>query len=397
MSRFDTASLEVVRPPGRAGEGGDRNFTFLRGLIDGLRCGVLSIDIQGRLMLLNEHARRILELSETPPHGTPLWQALPRHPRLVQALLDSFGMTSLPNRAEMGLGSAPGGGKSIGFTLSLVRGADGEPCGAAMFFKDLTPIEHKEEQERLKDRLAALGQMAASMAHEIRNPLASIEVSCKLLERRLDDDPGCRELLEKVRADVKRLNGSIDSCLRYVRPVSPSLSLGDLPSLLDEAIAAARGRCDRSGVEIRHRVSGRIPAFLMDRELMRQVFFNLIVNALEAVGDSGRVTVEAECVDAPAAASIPYRPAGAAGDPWGEVRQLVVVRVSDDGPGICEEDRDRIFQPFFTTKEQGSGVGLAVAKKIVGSHRGMIDVTSTLGEGTEIAVRLPMVERAAED
>ena len=135
----------------------------------------------------------------------------------------------------------------------------------------------------------------------------------------------------------------------------------------------------------------------MDPELLGQVFVNLVLNALEAVGESGCVTIEAECIEAPGAASIPYRPVETAGDPWVDVQRFAVVRVSDTGPGIGEDERDRIFHPFFTTKTHGSGVGLAVAKKIVGSHRGMIDVTSAPGEGAEIVVRLPMVERAAEE
>jgi signal transduction histidine kinase len=397
VSPSEQTEREVVRP---TTEGLDREhpeYVFLRGLIDGLRCGVLTIDAEGRLVLLNDHARRILELPQTPPLGLPLWQALPRHPQLVRVLLESFRMSSLPNRAEMELGRGPRAGKRVGFTLSLVSGKDGEPCGAAMFFKDLTPIEHKEEQERLKDRLAALGQMAASMAHEIRNPLASIEVSCKLLERRSGGDPACQQLLAKVRADVQRLNGTVDSCLRYVRPVTPSFAPAELVPLLEEAIRVARGRRDRPGVEIRRRFAPDIPAFLMDRELLRQVFDNLILNALESVGDTGRVTVEAGRIDAPGAASIPYRPPDSVGDPWGEVQHLAVVRVSDTGPGIPEEDQDHIFHPFFTTKKHGSGVGLAVAKKIVGSHHGMIDVTSAAGEGASIRVRLPMVERASEE
>jgi signal transduction histidine kinase len=388
---------EVVRAPA-PGAGRERDeFAFLKGLIDGMRCGVLSIDVDGRLVLLNEHARRILELPDTPPRGTPLSRTLPRYPQLVRALTDSFRMSTLPNRAEMELGDSSRGRRSIGFTLSMVTGQDGEPCGAAMFFKDLTPIEHKEEQERLKDRLAALGQMAASLAHEIRNPLASIEVNCKLLGRRLDGDRACHSLLAKITAEVKRLNSSVDSCLQYVRPVSVNLAPSELVPLLEEAIGVVTKRRGRPGIEIRRRFRGDIPAFAMDRALLRQVFENLILNALEAVGDDGGVTVEAERVDAPGAASIPYQPSETAGDPWGEAQHFAVVRVSDTGPGIGEKDRDRIFHPFFTTKEHGSGVGLAVAKKIVGSHRGMIEVTSAPGEGAEIVVRLPMVEQATED
>ena len=111
----------------------------------------------------------------------------------------------------------------------------------------------------------------------------------------------------------------------------------------------------------------------------------------------GRVTIDARTTDAPGVASVPYQPSGGEGDPWVDARRYAVVRVTDSGPGIDENDRDRIFQPFFTTKKQGSGVGLAVSKKIVGSHRGMIDVASAPGEGAEIVVRLPMVERVTED
>ena len=297
------------------------------------------------------------------------------------------------DRAEMELEHVA---KSIGFTVSLVQGPDGSPAGAAMFFKDLTPIERKAEQERLKDRLAALGQMAASMAHEIRNPLASIEVTCKLLERRLRGDTGCRDLLEKITSEVRRLNGSVDSCLQYVRPVSPSLSPAHLAAMLEEAIVVAEGRQGKPGIEIRRLFDDDVPVLLMDRELLRQVFVNLLLNALEAVGESGSVTVRAGREPAPEAASIPYDPSGPARDPWAEARYCAVVRIADTGPGIPAEERDRIFQPFFTTKKHGSGVGLAVAKKIVGSHRGLIDVDGVPGGGAEIVVRLPIVERAVE-
>lgn len=382
------ATLEPPLPAERKEFSSD-DFRFMHGLIQGMRCGVLSIDDQGRLLMLNEPARKILELPQLPAPGMTIEAALGMYPQLVRVLRDSFAMTSLPNRAEIDLEAAGGASKTIGFTISLIQGEDRRPCGAAIFFKDLTQIEHKEEQERLKERLAALGQMAANLAHEIRNPLAAIEVSCALLKRRLDLDRKGQDLMDKITAEVRRLNLTVNSCLEYVRPLSPSLACSELPPLLEEAIAVAAERRARAGIQVRRRFCGAMPPFMMDCALLRQVFINLILNAMEAVEQRGAVTVSTEIVEAPREASIPYPPCGTrAGDNF---EHFAVVRVADSGPGIAEEARERIFYPFFTTKEEGSGVGLSMAKKIVDSHRGSIDVDNGPAGGAVFTVRLPMV------
>jgi signal transduction histidine kinase len=298
-------------------------------------------------------------------------------------------MSLLPNRAEIDLKSRSESGKTIGFTLSLVPGNDGAPAGAALFFKDLTHVEHKEEQERLKDRLAALGQMAANLAHEIRNPLASIEVSSSLLKRRLPVDAGERELLDKIIAEVRRLNRTITSSLEFVKPVSLSLAPAHLDGVLDDALTVAVGRRGKPGLRVRRTACPDCPAFLMDRGQLRQVFENLLLNAMEAMGEEGTLGIEVSMASAPAAVTTPYRPAGT--PETSSFESYAVVRVSDTGPGIPGEHLDKLFYPFFTTKKHGSGVGLSMAKKIVDSHRGVIDVASRLGEGTTFTVRLPMV------
>jgi len=363
---------------------------FYRRLIDGMRCGILVIDRSGGVVMVNEHARVILELHELPPTGGPIEDALVDHPQLATILRESFSMSLLPNRAEIDLKSRSQSGKTIGFTLSLVPGGAGAPAGAALFFKDLTHVEHKEEQERLKDRLAALGQMAANLAHEIRNPLASIEVSTSLLKRRLPAEAAERELLDKIIAEVRRLNRTITSSLEFVRPLSLSLTPASLDGVLDDALSVAVGRRGKPGLSIHRASSHDGSTFLMDRGQLRQVFENLFLNAMEAMGDEGTLTIEVSTARAPAASSTPYRPAGTPAA-WTAFESYAVIRVSDTGPGISAEHLDKLFYPFFTTKKHGSGVGLSMAKKIVDSHRGVIDVASTLGEGTTFTVRLPMV------
>ena len=388
-----TGAAAVLAPDAEAG--------FLQGLVNGMRCGIVAIDAEERLVMINQVAQQILELERAPASGTPVRRALREHPAVAQVLCESFDMVSLPNRAEIDLRLGQTKRKTIGFTLSLIGAADGGVRGVAMFFKDLTHIEHKEEQERLRDRLAALGQMAASLAHEIRNPLAAIDVSCKLLQRRMQaaspvDDKGL-ELLAKVTSEVRRLNRTITSSLEFVRPLALDVDSGDLLALLDEAIGVARERSGKPGIRVERCWPRAVAPFLMDRQKLRQVFENLIINAMEAMGDGGRVTVEVEVLAAPRGSSVPYPSTDEhERDPWQSFEQFAVIRVADTGPGIGADERARVFYPFFTTKRHGSGVGLSTAKKIVDGHRGLIDVDDAPGGGALFTVRLPMVLEQSE-
>ncbi len=385
-------------PPGAVREAGTGvGPTFYRGLIEGMRCGILTVDREGRVVMLNEHARQILELPDGWRGGAPVEEALQEHPQLAQILRESFGMASLPNRAEIDLRTRSEKGKTIGFTLSLIPGDGGEPLGAAIFFKDLTHVEHREEQDRLRDRLAALGQMAANLAHEIRNPLASIEVTCSLLKRKLPAEGAERDLLEKIIAEVRRLNRTITSSLEFVRPTRVALAPASLDAVLEEAISTAVGRRGKPGISVERRYDPSLPAFLMDRGAIRQVFENLCLNALEAMGETGVLRIETGTTPAPAATTTPYRPRGAESRDPQSFDRYAWIRVGDTGPGIDDEHRDKLFYPFFTTKKHGSGVGLSMAKKLVDSHRGLIDVDSRPGRGTVFTVRLPLAGVVAEE
>ncbi len=378
----------------RRGASGSRegDEVFYRALVGGMRCGILAVDRDGKLVMMNELARQILDLPEIPGRGVPIEAALASEPQFARMLRESFVMSSLPNRAEIDIRLGASASKTIGFTLSLVPGDDGRPAGAAVFFKDLTHVEHKEEQERLRDRLAALGQMSANLAHEIRNPLAAIEVSCSLLKRRIAADSGAKDLLDKIVAEVKRLNRTITSSLEFVRPVALATAPARIEPLLDEALQVASSRRGRPGVRIEREFAPGIPPLLMDRGQLRQVFENIFLNAMEAMGEEGVLRVLTSRTKAPAAASIPYSPAGSErADPWQSFEHYVTVRIEDSGPGIAEEVRDKLFYPFFTTKKNGSGVGLSMAKKIVDSHRGSIDVESRPGAGAAFTVRIPLV------
>ena len=370
---------------------------FYRGVIDGMRCGILSVDRSGKIVIVNQLACEMLELGDRPAVGVAAEVAFAGLPQLAQILSESFGMASLPNRAEIEIRTASGKTKTIGFTLSFVRNPSGVPVGAALFFKDLTHVEHREEQERLRDRLAALGGMSANLAHEIRNPLAGIEVSCSLLKRRLASDEASREILDKVIGEVRRLNRTLTSSLEFAKPLLPSLVSCTIDTMLEDALQVALTRHGASGIAVEKSFASGISPFFGDREQLQRVFENLFINAFEAMGRQGRLIVATGTVQAPEAAHTPYRPAGSSKEPWLTFDRYLVVKVSDTGPGIDEENRDKLFYPFFTTKKHGSGIGLPTARKIVDSHRGLLDYISEPGKGTTFTVRLPLASTLTKE
>ncbi|RMF74051.1 MAG: PAS domain S-box protein [Acidobacteria bacterium] len=347
---------------------------FFRRVVEGMRCGIVTVDVRGHVVTVNELARRILQLDDRAVTGGPVADVLAGQPRLAEVLLAALDMNHLPNRAEMEIRTRDDRGRTIGFTISPIA-ADGVPLGVALFFKDLTQVERREEQERLRDRLAALGQMAASLAHEIRNPLASIDVTATLLKRRLRDagDETLR-LVDKIIDEVARLNGTVTRGLEFARAIRPELTVQPLAPILDEALAEALARRpDGQAVRVERTYDARTPQVPVDATFIRQVFVNLIVNALEALEGRGTLSLSLAPVE------------GGTGEPI-----AVEVRIGDDGPGIPGEIRDKLFYPFVTTKKDGSGIGLAMARKIVECHHGLIDVTSGPGRGTVFRVRLPL-------
>jgi signal transduction histidine kinase len=261
-----------------------------------------------------------------------------------------------------------------------------------MLFRDLTPFERGDEQERLRERLAALGQMAAGMAHEIRNPLASMEVIAGLLKRRLEGQPEELALLLQLVGELRSVARSISDCLEFVRPVAIERRRVDPRELVEESLRAACKRFAFAGRIERH-YAPELPGLDVDAELLRSVLTNLIVNAFEAMETAPgppllELGIHARLAD-PAVRAVRVDADGRAAAAPAESSLEFVIAVSDNGGGVPAALRERIFYPFFTTKERGSGVGLALAQKLVLGHGGALELDSEAGEGATFRVRLP--------
>jgi len=227
-------------------------------------------------------------------------------------------------------------------------------------------LQKAEEAVRRSDRLAALGQLSAGLAHELRNPLGTIKASSEMLGRSLtSENEVAREMSGFISSEVDRCNSLVTRFLTFARPMQLRLEMGDLAQTLDRGITAAER--EAPGIAVYRNYAPEIPPFPFDAEMLERVFYNLVLNAAQASPSGGTVTVKTR----------------AAGD-------CVEVAVIDRGSGIDAKNRESIFNPFFTTKPSGVGLGLAIVSKIVDEHGGKIAVESELGKGSVFHVFLPL-------
>ncbi len=355
---------------------------FFRDIVGSMRNGVIAITRDGHIAVMNDVACHALHVPVRATNiGGHYADVLHGAPEVVRILHAAFEAEHLPNRAELRLKST---GRVIGYTLSLIRDDDGEVSGATLFFKDLTRVEQLEERERLRDRLAALGEMAAAIAHEVKNPLAGIEVMAGLLRRRLRR--AARGAGDAHRHHQRSEDGQRHrhrgARLRAADPAAGRAGAGGAACCTTPCTAprrwsraAARGCASTCPTRCRP-IEG-------DAGQLRQLFTNLVSNAFEALDGRGTVTITAQ-----------YVPGDEARRDTLASTPTVVVDVADDGAGIADDLQDRIFNPFFTTKPRGSGLGLAIVRKIVDAHDGRISVASPPA-GRRPLPRRPAAERPA--
>ena len=334
--------------------------------------GVLVLGMDGTIALFNQAAEEITGWTQEEVVGRKYEEVMGtlggREKSALHTLETGEGLSNL----ERELKRTDGRSLPIGFSTSLARDSTGNVFGAIEAFNDLTEVKRLEAQVQRMLTLAALGEMAATVAHEIRNPLGGIASFANLLERDLAVDDPSRRLVRKITEGVARLNRIVSSLLSYTRPLNLNTHDVDLREVVEEATAFFELDLDRKGrdVTIERSFPDQPLACQVDTEQFQQVILNLLLNAMQAMREGGTISIQVFADDDPEA---PH----------------AVLCVRDTGSGIDDEVRERLFTPFFTTKEDGTGLGLVTSKKIVEAHGGSIRVDSTPGEGTSFFVALP--------
>jgi len=351
--------------------------------VESLMSGLLTTDRAGCITSFNPEAERITGRPAAAVLGRDVEVVLPGLRQL--ALARAIDTEPAQSRVRTAYTSERGERLHLGLGAYVLKDAEGTASGHVVIFQDVTHVVEMERELRRSERLAAIGQLSASIAHEIRNPLAAISGSIQVLEKRtlaLADDPEARRLMDIVLRETDRLNALITDFLLYARPAPRRVTAIALAAAVDDVL-----RIFESVRPAHVAVSTRLEPGLVlnaDPEQLRQVLWNLLLNAAQAMQKAGRLEVRASRAGEPPQEAVPgRRNEEQAQQDW------VEIAVVDEGVGIPMDAMDRIFDPFFTTKRGGSGLGLATVHRIVEQHGGSIRVESTLGMGTTVRVRLP--------
>jgi signal transduction histidine kinase len=333
-------------------------------IVEGLTSGLVVVDRSGVVQAINPAARRILELGDGGA-GMPFRQALKPATELSDLIAEAIEATSPIVRRTITLGGARP--RHLGVTVSPISGGEGELQAAVCLFTDLTAVVELEEQLRLKEALARLGELTAGLAHEFRNGLATIHGYGRLLDPAALPEPA-RTCVDGIRSETVALGEVVTNFLRFARPDQMVLVPVDLRAVIARAID------DVANAAAAVTLDGTFGTVSGDDVLLRQAFSNLIRNSLEACADAGvapKVTVHGDV---------------SSGD-----AELIV---EDNGPGFTPESLSKAFQPFATTKANGTGLGLAIVQKVIVSHNGLITAANRPQGGAQFRVRLPIRARA---
>jgi two-component system nitrogen regulation sensor histidine kinase GlnL len=346
-------------------------------ILAGLEDGIITVDRDGKISYFNEAAEMLTELSSSQALQKPVVQLFRREHWLIEQVNKSQPPRQESTRGEGDLLTRWGHKVPVSLTVSPLQDRHGNFLGSVLVLRDLKHRKELEEDLQRADRLAIVGTLAAGLAHEIRNPLGGIRGAAQLLKRALDHDSSLLEYANIMIREVDRVDKLIEQLLDLARPAKLELAAVNIHEVLEDVLLLETHTADALRISVKKRFDPSLPPIRGDRAQLTQVFLNLIKNAFQAMHQGGILTVATRLET-----DFHIRGQGTDRSRW------IWVDIEDEGIGIKEEDLPHIFSPFFTTKNHGTGLGLAVCYRIVREHGGLIRVESSAGKGTTFRISL---------
>jgi two-component system, NtrC family, sensor histidine kinase PilS len=351
-----------------------RSLADLRALheriVESIRSGVITTDLQGRIYTFNAAAEEITGYKVSDVRGQDASIFFGDMTRQIPDSMNAAATGKVSPRFQADCLTPNGLALRLGFSIAPLSGESGEISGMVITFQDLTDIRALEETSRRQDRMAAVGRLAASIAHEIRNPLAAMRGSIQMLRSEMEGDTEQAQLMEIIMRESDRLNKIVADYLNYARPRPVELKNVDISALVADTFKLLRNSAELSSSHLLKEDLPDRPAIVSgDPEQLKQVCWNIARNALKSMPNGGTFSVSLNDVDG----------------------NRLRLSFSDTGCGMLPEQVERLFEPFTSTTG-GTGLGLSIVYQIIRDHSGTINVRSRLGEGTTITIELPVTQ-----
>ncbi len=350
-----------------------REITSLKAYTDNVLAsmtnGLITIDLDERIVTVNEMAQRILGKRGEEVKGLLLEEALADLHPFCKMMTETLSSEKGVFHSELELKKGDG---SLWLTAStsLLTDGEGKKMGALAIFQDITEIKALEEKLRQADRLAALGTLSAGLAHEIKNPLSAIKTFVQLLPKKFENPPFMEKFNVTVPREIDRINQLVEDLLELTRRRKRPMVNLDVNLLILQAIDLHGEEMRRRQIAFENHLDRTIPLVQGDPDNLYRAFSNMVINSIQAMPNGGSLLISSEIDQTPSMVKITFR---------------------DTGIGMDEKISKNLFNPFFTTKDKGSGLGMALTHKIIEDHRGRIEVTSEIGKGTTFVLMLPVI------
>lgn len=346
--------------------------TLNENIMHSIADGVITVDIRGVITTMNLAAQQITGFTLEEVLGKPYEEIFCEGKNFYSLLLNTLETGTNHISIEM---DYPVKNKCVHISTSttMLKDSYGKIIGAVVVFKDLTEHHRLQEQVYRAERLSALGELVASIAHEIRNPLTAIKGFVQYLKD-VDNEEERQEYMPIIIKEVDRVNRVIEELLYFARPCKTHYSLVDINDLLRKTLVLVENKGADHKVRFILNLAKELPFVEADAEQIKQVVLNLLINAMQAISDNGFVNIKT----------------------FKEEGTYICIRITDTGIGIKTEDIQKVFDPFYTTKTTGTGLGLAVVQRIMSDHYGRVDIESKVNEGTTVTLKLPIVHQGGE-
>jgi PAS domain S-box-containing protein len=358
--------------------------SYTDSVLSSITSGIVTLDLDGRVATVNPAAEILTGLFAEDIVGRYGAEVFAHTPEVAEILMETLSSRSGTANVSLTLRRLNGTTVPVEMGTAPLRRLEGKDLGVVGVFRDVSQVRELEGQLRRSDRLAALGTLAAGLAHEIKNPLASLRTFTRIIPRKFEDPRFRETFMRVVPHELERINGIVEQLLELARPSRLRPAPTEVPVLLDRVLELYANELDTKQIVVTREYARDLPSVGADQDRLYEAFVNLVSNALEAMEEGGRLTVRTGW----------HR--GVETGAVGTGRRRVRVEIEDSGSGISLSEADKVFDPFFTTKAAGTGLGLALTHKIIEDHGGTISFRSAPGVGTTFMVVLPMAaERPA--